>query len=77
VVRLTRLLGFLLMAAGGVVLLGWMIRPLRFLWPWIRGSPLPVRVGVGVAAVGLLVLLGSLIWERIRDREADRALREE
>lgn len=76
-VRLTRVLGILLVAAGALVLLTWAVRPLRFAWPWIRGLPLPLRIGGGAAVAGLMVLLGSLIWERIRDREEDRTLRDE
>jgi len=35
------------------------------------------QIGIGVAALGLIVLMASLIAERIGEREADRALRED
>lgn len=76
-IRLVRIIGFLMMASGGVILVAYAIKPLRALWPWFTSLPLPVQVGIGVAAFGLLVLLGTLIWERLEEREADKALREE
>lgn len=76
-IRLIRILGFLLMAAGAVVLLTWMIRPLRALWPWFRALPWPIQLGLGIAAAGLVLLVGTLVWERLEERETDRSLREE
>jgi len=76
-IRLTRIVGFLLIAAGAVTLLTWMIKPLRFIWPWLRALPWPIQLGLGLAALGLVLLLGSLIWERLEEREQDRSLREE
>ena len=76
-IRLIRILGFLLMAAGAVVLLTWLIVPLRFVWPWLRELPWPVQFGLGASAVGLLLLMGSLIWERLEEREKDSRLRDE
>ena len=76
-IRLIRILGFLLMAAGAVVVLTWMIRPLRVLWPWFRALPWPVQLGLAIAAAGLVLLMGTLLWERLEERDADRSLREE
>ena len=75
--RMLRNVGFGLIAVGAVLFLFWAIEPLRMIWPWIRGLPLLIRIGLVAAAVGLTVLMGSLISERIRDREADRRLRDE
>ena len=72
--RVLRITGFLLIGAGALVLLFWAIRPLRSIWPMIIALPLPVRIGIGAAALGLVVLMGSLIAERIGEREADRKL---
>jgi len=72
--RLLRTVGFGLIVAGIVLLLVWIIAPLRMIWPWIRGLSWPIRVGVLVSALGLAILLGSLISERFREREADRKL---
>ena len=73
-IRLVRIVGYLFMGAGALVVASWLIEPLRFVWPWIVSLPWPVRLGLGVAAVGLLLLMGSLLWERIEEREKDRAL---
>ena len=72
-----RRLGFGLMVLGVVLVLVWAIRPLGFIWPWVRGLPLLIRVGVIAAVVGISVLLGSLIHERIQEREHDKSLRED
>jgi membrane protein implicated in regulation of membrane protease activity len=77
VIRLTRIVGFLLIAAGAVVLLTWLIKPLRFVWPWLRALPWPIQLGLGVAAAGFLLILGSLVWERLEEREQDRSLRDD
>lgn len=75
--RLLRNVGFGLIVLGAGSLLVWAIEPLRMVWPWIRGLPLLIRIGVIAAAAGLSVLLGSLIAERIREREADKQLLDE
>ena len=76
-IRLVRILGFMMMAGGGLILLTYLVTPLRALWPWFRSLPLPVQIGLGAALVGLLILLGTLIWERLEERDADRALRDD
>jgi hypothetical protein len=69
--------GFGLIILGILLILFWAIEPLRLIWPWLRGLPFLIRIGVIAAAFGLAILLGSLISERIRDREADKSLRDE
>ena len=76
-IRLIRIVGFLLIASGAVMLLTWAIEPLRFLWPWIRALPLPIQFGMAAAALGLLLLLGTVIWERLEDRSQDSDLLDE
>ena len=75
--RLVRITGFLLIVAGVIVTLTWFIEPLREVWPWLLELPLPIRVGIVLAAAGLLLLVGSLLWERWEERDQDRLLREE
>ena len=60
--------------AGAVVILTWLIEPLREIWPWFLELPWPIRVGLSLAGVGLVILMSSLIWERIEEREHDRSL---
>lgn len=76
-IRLVRILGVLLIGAGAVVLLTWLIEPLRYLWPWLRSLPLALQVGLAAAAVGFILLLGSLIWERLEELEGDKELRKD
>ena len=72
--RAVRITGFAMIVAGIVFILAWFIKPLRFLWPWFRALPLLLQVGLGLAALGLLILMISLIWERISERHQDRDL---
>jgi len=75
--NLLRNVGFGLMIGGAVLVLIWAIEPLRIVWPWLLQLPILIRIGVVAGTLGLLILLGSLISERIRDREADKELRDE
>ena len=76
-IRLIRVMGLLFIGAGAVLLLIWFIEPLRFLWPWLRTLPWPIQVGLVAAAAGFLLLMSSLIWERLEDRERDSGLQED
>ena len=75
-IRLVRILGFLLIAVGAIILLSYLIEPLRAIWPWFRSLDWPIQVGLGLAAVGLLVLLASVIWERWEDYEKERKIKD-
>lgn len=76
-IRLVRIVGYLSIAAGAIVLLTWLFEPLRALWPFLLALPLPVKLGLGAAAVGVLLILGSMIWERMERRTEDRELLDE
>ena len=76
-IRLLRIVGFLMIAAGAVTLLTYLVPPLRFLWVWFRKLPMPIQVGLGVSLAGFLLILATLLWERWEEREADRKLRED
>ena len=76
-IRLLRVVGFLMIGAGGLLLLVWAIEPLRFLWPWFRNLPVPIQIGLAAATAGLLLLLATVIWERLEDRDGDRDLLDE
>lgn len=73
-IRLVRIWGFLLIAAGAVVLASYVILPLQALWLVLLQLPRPVQLGLAVAAVGGLLLVGSMIWERLEDLDKDRSL---
>ena len=76
-IRLLRVVGFLMIGIGALLLLAWAIEPLRAVWPWFRALPAPIQIGLGAAAAGLLLLLATVIWERLEDREGDRDLVDE
>jgi hypothetical protein len=75
-IRFTRILGYLLSGVGALALLFWMIRPLRAVWPFLLELPWPIRLGLGTLLLGFLLVMASLIAERIEERGADRALRD-
>ena len=76
-IRLIRILGFMLIGGGAISVVTWLIKPLRFLWPWLRQLPLPVQIGLAAATFGFLLLLGSLIWERLEDHEKEKDMIDE
>ena len=76
-IRLVRITGFLFIGVGALLILTWLIEPLRELRQLVYDLPPIVRIGLAMAAVGILILLGSLLWERYEDRENDRALLDE
>jgi len=75
--RLVRVLGYLLIGAGALVLGSYFFEPLQRLWLVFLALPWPIRIGLGIAGVGLLLILGSMIWERIEERDSDRDLLDE
>lgn len=80
-IQLVRIVGGLLMAIGAIVILTWLIKPLRAIWPfvfdWFRSLPGAIQFGLVIAAVGFLLLLSSLIWERLEDRKREGNLLDE
>ena len=76
-IRLVRITGFLFIGVGALLILTWLIEPLQELWIYVLELPLPIRIGLAMAGIGLLILLGSLLWERYEDREHDRSLLDE
>ncbi|MDX1568842.1 MAG: hypothetical protein R3200_00030 [Xanthomonadales bacterium] len=63
-IRLLRIIGFLFIGLGALILLSWAFEPARQLWPLVLALPLPVKLGLVIAVIGFMVLMGSLIWER-------------
>ena len=76
-IRLIRIVGLMFMGAGTLLLLVWFIKPLRFVWPWIRELPWPIQAGLAISTIRLLLLSGSIIWERLEDMEGDRSLHDD
>ena len=64
-IRLLRIVGFLLIAAGLLLAASWFIEPLRELWPLLLELPLPIRIGLVVAGIGLLVVFATVVHDRL------------
>ncbi len=76
-IQLLRITGFLLVIFGALLILTWLVEPLRALWPLLVNLPIAIQIGLIAGSIGLLLLLASLIYERWRERDADRRLRED
>lgn len=70
-----RVLGLASIALGLLLLITYVISPLRWLWWWFLHMPWPLQLGLGAAALGLCILVVSLLVERARDRTYDQDLR--
>gem|GEM_PF-3479085 len=71
-----RILGLACMALGALLLVTYVVSPLRWLWFWFLHMPWPLQIGLGAAALGLCILTVSLLVERGRDRSYDKTLRD-
>ncbi|MEN1728642.1 MAG: hypothetical protein AAGJ52_09385 [Pseudomonadota bacterium] len=60
---LLRWVGTLLIVAGTLLAASWFIEPLRELWPLIFDLPMPIRIGLVIAGVGLLVVMATVIQD--------------
>ena len=80
-IRLVRIFGAVLTVAGVLVILTWLIKPLRDVWPQLidafRLLPIAVQIGLGLAGVGFLILFSAIIWERLEDRKQEGDLSDE
>lgn len=65
-ISVLRIVGFLMIGVGLLLAASWFIEPLRQLWPMLLELPLPIRIGLVVAAIGLLVVFGTVIHDRLR-----------
>jgi len=77
-IRLIRILGIILIALGAIVIIAWLIEPIRdvlpHLWDAFRQLPITVQVGLGIALIGFVLLFSSIIWERLEDRKGEKDL---
>ncbi|MCC5863894.1 MAG: hypothetical protein JJU31_02115 [Wenzhouxiangella sp.] len=64
-IKLLRIVGFLLIVVGLLLAASWFIEPLRELWPLLLELPLPIRFGLVVAFVGLLVVFATVVHDRL------------
>ncbi len=64
-IRLLRIVGFLLIGAGLILAGSWFIEPLRHLWPLLLALPMPIRIGLVVAGIGLLIVLATVVNDRL------------
>lgn len=76
-IQMLRITGFLLVIFGTLIILTWLVEPLRALWPLLLNLPIAIQIGLIAGTMGLLLLLASLICERWRERDADRRLRDD
>ena len=77
-IRFVRIMGGLLIVLGAIVILTWLIEPLRAVWPVLidgfRSLPIAIQIGLIIAAIGFLLLMSSIIWERLEDRKREGSL---
>ena len=65
-----RKIGGILLAIGLSILIGWGLY--WFFNLAFRSLPLPVKIAIAALAVGLIILLVSLVWERHRASKEEK-----
>ena len=74
--RVMRIVAVAFMLLGVLLLVTYVVSPLRVLWSWWYGSlPLPLQIGSAVAAVGLVILLTTMFVDRMMNRGYDKELK--
>ncbi|NNE35859.1 MAG: hypothetical protein HKN13_11505 [Rhodothermales bacterium] len=63
------------MIVGVILVVTYTISPLRFLWMWFRLLPEPLQVGFAVAGLGLVILITTMLFERVANRDYDNELK--
>jgi hypothetical protein len=63
------------MGIGLLLVVTYVVEPLRLLWLWFQHMALPLQIGLGVAGIGLAILMTSLVFERATSRSYDDKLK--
>ncbi|MGB0514436.1 MAG: hypothetical protein ACPGJE_06320 [Wenzhouxiangellaceae bacterium] len=61
-----RIAGWLMIVLGALLAASWFIGPLRELWPMLLDLPLPIKLGLLVSGLGLLVVFGTVVHDRMQ-----------
>lgn len=75
-VRGMRIVAVAMMLLGILLIISYIISPLRLLWWWFRHMPFPLQIGFGVAGVGLVILFTTMLFERVANRSYDKELKD-
>lgn len=65
-ISVLRIVGFLMICVGLLLAASWFIEPLRQFWPMLLALPMPVKIGLVVSAIGLLVVFGTVVHDRLK-----------
>lgn len=60
-----RITGTLMIVLGAVLAASWFVQPLRELWPVLLALPLPIKIGLAVSFIGLLVVFATVVYDRL------------
>ncbi len=75
IVRTMRIVAVALMFVGLLLLATYFVSPLRIFWIWFRAWPLPLQIGSAIAAMGLAILLTTMVVDRVMKRKYDTELK--
>ncbi len=75
--RPLRIFAYTLLATAVVIFVSYLIPPFRAIWPFFRSLPDALQLGVGAAFFGFILLIVSLLIERLEDRDYDESLRDD
>jgi hypothetical protein len=72
-----RLFAFALLGTAAIIFITYMIPPLRAIWPYFKTLPGAIQFGLGAAFFGIVLLIISLLMERVAEREYNESLRDD
>ena len=75
--RHLRTIGSVLVGIGVLIILSWLIEPLRQLVEWFWVLPIQLQIGGVVAGIGLIIMFTSLLGERWASRAEDASLKDD
>ncbi|MCZ6705992.1 MAG: hypothetical protein O6942_08845 [Bacteroidetes bacterium] len=72
-----RILAYALLGTAAVIFVSYVIPPLRAIWPFFTTLPGAMQLGIGAGFFGFVLLIVSLIIERIEESDYNQSLRDD
>lgn len=72
-----RILAYALLGTAAVIFISYVIPPLRAIWPFFKSLPGAMQLGIGAGFFGFVLLVVSLVLERMEESDYNQSLRDD